>query len=78
MRGWPSGNPPWCRGGNEITAARARLETLCLQGGLVTADAIHTQTDTAALILERGGDQLFALKGEGGAATGSRTCPNTG
>jgi predicted transposase YbfD/YdcC len=50
-------------GGNEITAARALLETLCLQGVLVTADAIHTQTETAALILERGGDYLFALKG---------------
>lgn len=50
-------------GGNEITAARALLETLCLDGVLVTADAIHTQAETAALILERGGDYLFALKG---------------
>lgn len=49
-------------GGSEITAARALLETLCLEGVLVTADAIHTQTDTAALILARGGDFLFALK----------------
>jgi len=50
-------------GGNEITAARALLETLCLDGVLVTADALHTQSDTAALILDRGGDYLFALKG---------------
>lgn len=50
-------------GGNEITAARALLETLCLDGVLVTADAIHTQAETAALILGRGGDYLFALKG---------------
>lgn len=50
-------------GGSEITAARALLETLCLDGVLVTADALHTQTETAALILERGGDYLFALKG---------------
>ena len=50
-------------GGNEITAARALLETLCLQGVLVTADALHTQTETAALVRERGGDYLFALKG---------------
>ena len=50
-------------GGNEITAARALLETLCLAGVLVTADALHTQTETAALILGRGGDYLFALKG---------------
>lgn len=50
-------------GGSEITAARALLETLCLNGGLVTADALHTQSDTAAIILARGGDYLFALKG---------------
>lgn len=29
----------------------------------MTADALHTQTGTAAIILERGGDYLFALKG---------------
>lgn len=50
-------------GGSEITAARALLETLCLNGVLVTADALHTQSDTAAIILARGGDYLFALKG---------------
>ena len=31
-------------GGNEITAARALLETLCLDGVLVTGDALHTQS----------------------------------
>ena len=50
-------------GGNEITAARALLETLCLDGVLVTADALHTQTATGEIILRRGGDYLFALKG---------------
>ena len=50
-------------GGNEITAARVLLETLCLDGVLVTADALHTQTATAEIILRRGGDYLFALKG---------------
>ena len=50
-------------GGNEITAARALLETLCLEGALVTADAIHARAETAALILQRGGDYLLALKG---------------
>ncbi len=50
-------------GGYEIRTSRALLETLCLEGVLVTADAIHTQTETAALIVERGGDFLFALKG---------------
>lgn len=34
-----------------------------LDGVLVTADALHTQRETAALILERAGDYLFALKG---------------
>lgn len=50
-------------GENEITAARALLGCLDLTGSLVTADAIHCQTETAALIGERGGDYLLALKG---------------
>ncbi len=41
-------------GGNEITAARQLLELLALKGALVTADAIHCQGDTAALVLARG------------------------
>lgn len=50
-------------GGNEITAARALLETLSLDGVLVTADALHTQSGTAEIVLKRGGNYLFALKG---------------
>lgn len=50
-------------GGNEITAARTLLGLLDLTGMLVTADAIHCQTETARLVGERGGDWLFALKG---------------
>lgn len=49
-------------GENEITAARALLATLTLGGALVTGDAIHAQTETAQLVLDRGGDYLFALK----------------
>ncbi|CAM5379968.1 ISAs1 family transposase ISAzs11 [Frigidibacter albus] len=49
-------------GENEITAARALLATLALDGALVTADAIHAQADTAQLVLDQGGDYLFALK----------------
>ena len=49
-------------GENEILAARALLTTLALDGLLVTGDAMHAQTETAALVLERGGDYLFALK----------------
>lgn len=50
-------------GGNEIIAARALLELLSLDGMLVTADAIHCQSETARTVLARGGDYLFALKG---------------
>lgn len=49
-------------GENEITAARALLATLALDGMLVTGDAIHAQVETAQLVLERGGNYLFALK----------------
>lgn len=49
-------------GGNEITAARALLATLALDGALVTGDAIHAQAETAQVVLDQGGDYLFALK----------------
>lgn len=49
-------------GENEITAARALLATLSLGGALITGDAIHAQAETAQLVLDRGGDYLFALK----------------
>lgn len=49
-------------GENEIVAARALLATLTLDGALVTGDAIHAQAETAQLVLDRGGDYLFALK----------------
>lgn len=49
-------------GENEITAARALLATLTLDGALVTGDAIHAQAETAQMVLDRGGDYLFALK----------------
>lgn len=49
-------------GENEIMAARALLGCLDLTGSLVTADAIHCQGETAALVRERGGEYLFALK----------------
>jgi predicted transposase YbfD/YdcC len=49
-------------GENEITAARALLQSFDLNGMLVTADAIHCQTETARLVRQRGGHYLFALK----------------
>ncbi len=50
-------------GSNEIVAGRALLDLLSLEGTLVTADAIHGQSETAATVLARGGDYLLALKG---------------
>lgn len=49
-------------GDSEILAARALLACLALEGRLVTADAIHCQTETAQAILERGGDYLLRVK----------------
>jgi predicted transposase YbfD/YdcC len=49
-------------GDSEILAARALLRCLELEGRLVTADAIHCQSETARLIRERGGDYLLRLK----------------
>lgn len=50
-------------GSNEIIAARELLSLLDLKGMLVTGDAAHCQSETAAVVLARGGDYLFALKG---------------
>jgi hypothetical protein len=40
---------------NEIPIARDMLRTLALDGLLMTSDALHTQRETAALIVEKGG-----------------------
>ena len=47
---------------NEITAIPLLLERLALAGALVTIDAIGTQVEIAQLILDKGGDDLLALK----------------
>jgi predicted transposase YbfD/YdcC len=49
-------------GENEIIAARALLKSFDLTGMLITADAIHCQSETARLVCEKGGHYLFALK----------------
>lgn len=49
-------------GDSEIVAARALLQCLDLTGHLVTADAVHCQSDTAQVILDRGGDYLLRRK----------------
>lgn len=59
-RAWSGGRA--APGGSEITAARDLLGLLDLTGTLVTGDALHLQGETTALIEEKGGDWLFALK----------------
>ena len=52
------------KGSNEIPAAQQLLRRVDLDGSLVTADAMHTQTDTARIVVqEKGGDYLFTVKG---------------
>lgn len=34
-----------------------------MEGKVITADALHCQKETAALIVERGGDYLLQVKG---------------
>lgn len=47
---------------NEIPAVRTLLSSFDLTGAVVTVDAMHTQTDTARLIVEAGGDYVFTVK----------------
>ena len=48
---------------NETAALPALLEMLDIEGTVVTADAMHTQRDTAERITGKGGDYVLALKG---------------
>jgi hypothetical protein len=48
---------------NEITVVKALLDPVPLEGGVVTADAIHTQKETAAyLVEEKKADYVFTVK----------------
>jgi len=48
---------------NEIPVARVLFEKLDLDGRMVSLDALHTQTETArVLVLEHGADYLFTVK----------------
>lgn len=49
--------------GSEIVHARFVLKGLDLKKTLVTADAAHAQTETAAQIVEQGGNYLLCVKG---------------
>jgi hypothetical protein len=52
------------KGSNEIPAVQAVLSRVELEGSLVTADALNTQTETARIVVqEKGGDYLFTVKG---------------
>lgn len=52
------------RKSNEIPAGQALLRRAPIEGMLVTADALHTQTETARIIVqERGADYLMTVKG---------------
>ncbi len=48
--------------GGEITAAPALLESLVLQGKVVTGDAIHAQRELCQLIVKKGADYLLTVK----------------
>ena len=48
---------------NEIPALRDLLEPLDLDGVVVTADAMHTQTDTAEWITQQGGHYVLTPLG---------------
>jgi predicted transposase YbfD/YdcC len=48
---------------NEIPVARALLGWVLLHHRVVTADALHCQTESAQAILDAGGDYLLCLKG---------------
>jgi len=47
---------------NEIPVAQHALKSLDLQGKIVTGDALHTQRETSALIVEAGGDYVWLAK----------------
>ena len=51
---------------NEIPVMQEMLTYIDLQGKVITADAMHCQKDTAALIIAGGGDYILGLKGNQG------------
>lgn len=58
------GSEAVAEGSNEIPAVQRVLQRIDLEGSLVTADALNTQTETARIIVQhKGGDYLFTVKG---------------
>ena len=52
-----------CLEGQEQAAVRALLQELTLTGRVLTMDALHTQRETAQLIVDRGGHYVCTVKG---------------
>lgn len=50
-------------GGSEIPAVRTLAEALELRGQVVTVDALHTQGETAEVLVRQGADYVMAVKG---------------
>lgn len=48
---------------NEIKIMQSMLKSLCVKGAIVTADAMHCQRKTAAIIREEGADYCLQIKG---------------
>ena len=58
------GSEKVAEGSNEIPAVQAVLSRVDLDGSLVTADALNTQSETARIVVQdKGGDYLFTVKG---------------
>lgn len=53
-------------GRNETAGALEALDLLCLDGCIVTVDALHCHRAFAAAVLERGGDYVLAIKANRG------------
>lgn len=49
-------------GNNEAAGALELIGLLCLEGCVVTMDALHCRHDTAQAIIDRGGDYVLAVK----------------
>jgi len=60
--GWVLGHRKVAEGSNEIPTVQELLTWLDVQGCVVTADALHCQTETARQIVERGGDYVLPVK----------------
>jgi predicted transposase YbfD/YdcC len=51
---------------NEITAIPELLDMLCVEGSIITIDAMRTQAAIAEKIVDGGADYILALKGNQG------------